>query len=309
MDRSASALPPAAQRRLEQQRASGATGSLFSAPAAASARSAGLAPVGEVFGCLVMNLGWAGGGCQWWSPGMGGMLGWATSPVTTSGSRSSGGYSGFAPYVHAYEAAWHGALDRMLAEARALGAHGVVGVRIGRTRLEGYSWEFAALGTAVRSTDPGIVPFPTSPGEVWATNLSAEDCASAILSGYLPREIVLGMSVSTKHEDMELKQQRSAWSGNTEVSGMTLLIQAARDEARHRRAASATHVGGAELVITDMDLTEFETTCAQDAQDLHAEAVFVGTTLVPIPHSRVSAQASRATAILPLRDPAPAPGG
>jgi uncharacterized protein YbjQ (UPF0145 family) len=323
-------LPPAAHERLERQRASGAAGSLLSAPAAASARSAGLTPAGEVFGCLVMNLGWAGSGCAWWSSvgggygggfgggfggrsyggygggfGIGGAFGGGpTSPITTSGSSQNGSYG---PYVNAYEHAWKGALQRMLAEARALGAHGVVGVRIARTHLDGSVWEFTALGTAVRSIDPTLVPYPTKPEDVWSTNLSAEDCASAIHSGYLPREIVLGMSVSTKHEDWQVRQQRMSWN-NTEVTAMTGLIQAARDESRARLVANATHVGGAELVITDMSLTEFDTQCGgQDGKDLHAESTVVGTTLVPIPGGHRRAESSRALSILPLRDPPPRP--
>jgi uncharacterized protein YbjQ (UPF0145 family) len=265
--------------------------------------SAGLAPAGEVFGCLVMNLGWAGGGCDWWRTnmgGFGGMGGWFTSPVTTSGH---GGWTSFAPYVNAFETAWHGALDRMLAEARALGAHGVVGVRMERSRIDGSAWEFTALGTAVRAADPNRVPFPADEGDVWCTNLSAEDTASAILSGYLPREIVLGMSVSTKHEDSELRQQRSVWSGNVEISGMTELVRAARNESRSRLVAHATHVGGAELVVTDMELSEFETQCGgQDSVDLHAESIIVGTTLVPIPRAQRAPDAGRVLTILPLRD-------
>jgi uncharacterized protein YbjQ (UPF0145 family) len=294
-------LPLAARQRVERQRASGVTGSFLSAPAAASVKSAGLIPVGEVFGCLVMNLGWSGSGCAWWSSGGGGFLsGWGTSPVTTSGSGDQ--RTSFAPYVRGFEAAWHGAVDRMLAEARELGAHGVVGVRMGRARLDGAAWEFTALGTAVSSSDPDLVPFPTEAGHVWCTSLSAEDCASAILSGYLPYEMVLGISVSTKHEDMELKQQRASWT-NTEVTGMTYLIQAARDESRARIEASATHTGGAELVITQMDLSEFETQCGmQDGRDLHAESVVVGTTLIPLPNFHRRAETSRVLTVLPLRD-------
>ncbi|MFD0482861.1 hypothetical protein ACFQ46_09670 [Kineococcus sp. GCM10028916] len=56
----AGGLPPAALARVTRQRAGGATGSFLSAPGAAAVAAAGLAPVGEVFGCLVMNLGWSG---------------------------------------------------------------------------------------------------------------------------------------------------------------------------------------------------------------------------------------------------------
>src|SRR4051794_41276963 len=56
-------LPAAAVERVRHQRASGVRGSLLSAPAAAAIRSAGLEPVGEVFGCIVVSFGWSGGSC------------------------------------------------------------------------------------------------------------------------------------------------------------------------------------------------------------------------------------------------------
>ncbi|MCU1477854.1 MAG: hypothetical protein JWQ64_2547 [Subtercola sp.] len=308
MDDWINGLPPAAHERVERQRSSRTAGSLLSAAAAASIQSAGLAPVGEVFGCVVMNLGWAGTGCSWWnSGGYGFGLGsmGAVSPVTTSGE--GGKWASFAPYVNAFERGWYGALRRMTAEAQGLGAHGVVDIRIVRRQLEGSAWEFSALGTAVRSTDPSLAPVPATPGEVWSTNLSGEDCAAAILSGYMPREIVLGISVSTKHEDWQLRQQRSSWV-NGEVSGMTLLIQAARHESRQRLAARATHTGSAELAVTSMTLSEFETPCGgQDSRDLHAESVVIGTTLIPLPRSRRRNDGTTALTILPLRDAPPRP--
>ncbi|WP_188678398.1 heavy metal-binding domain-containing protein [Subtercola lobariae] len=306
MDDWINGLPPAAHERVERQRAGHTAGSLLSVASAASIQSAGLTSVGEVFGCVVMNLGWAGAGCAWWNSGaygfgnMGMNMG-AVSPVTTSGD--GGKWGSFAPYVNAFERAWYGSLRRMVIEAQALGAHGVVDVRIVRRQLEGAAWEFSALGTAVRSIDPSLAPIPQTAGEVWSTNLSGEDTAAAILSGYMPREIVLGISVSTKHEDWQLRQQRSSWV-NGEVDGMTQLIQAARQESRHRLAARATHTGSAELAVTSMTLSEFETACGgQDGRDLHAESVVVGTTLIPLPRSRRRAPGTNALTILPLRDP------
>src|SRR3954462_2394918 len=82
-------LPPAALERVRHQRASGVRGSLLSAPAAAAVRSAGLEPVGEVFGCVVVTLGWTGGPC-----GYG--YGWNTSygsgaiPGTVGGGIAGG---------------------------------------------------------------------------------------------------------------------------------------------------------------------------------------------------------------------------
>jgi len=299
-------LPAAARQRIDRQASSGVRSSLFSAPATAAALSAGLVPVGEVFGCLVMNLGWSGSGCGWYGPLSysstslsGGFAQPASSPVVTSGR--GGRYSGMSPYVRAIEAAWAGALQRMLAEAKALGAHGVVGIRIERKPIDNQAWEFTALGTAVRSTDPVVAPHLPD-GGVWSTDLSAEDTASAILSGFIPHEILLGLSVATNHEDWLLRTQRMGWD-NQEVEGMTMLIQAARHEARARLESRASHSGGAQLVVTQVDLYEFETACSGEAHDFHAEAMFVGTTLTQVPRFRTPAT-SHVLTVLPLRDSA-----
>lgn len=335
MDQWTNGLPPAAHERIERQRASGTAGSLFSAPAAAAAKSAGLVPTGEVFGSLVMNLGWSGTGCNYfgmYGRGMGGGLGAGggfggggfasggmggggifgggnmysyQTPVTTSGDH--GGYAGFAPYVKAFEHGWHGAIERMLAEARALGAEGVVGVQVNRVRIDNAAYEFSAIGTAVRSVDTSLVARP-APGAVWYANLSAEDCASAIHSGFQPREMALGLSVATKHEDYQLKQQRSAWAGNQEIDGLTLLVNAARHDARNQLVARAKRDGGAgaDLVITHTNVSEFETPCGEEV-DLHAEAVFIGTILVPGPmrafRTKERPGSAAVTTVLPLTDP------
>lgn len=316
MDQWTDGLPPAAHERIARQHASGTTGSLFSAPAAAAAKSAGLAPVGEVFGSIAMNLGWSGTGCNFYGMRMGGGLGGGfggmgggyglgfQTPVTTSGDH--GGYAGFAPYVQAFQYGWHEAINRMLAEARMLGAEGIVGVQVTRVRIDASAYEFTAIGTAVLSVDTALVARPKVLGEIWYTNLSAEDCASAIHSGFQPREMALGLSVSTKHEDYQLKQQRSTWAGNQEVEGLTLLVNAARHDARNQLVARAKRDGGADLVITHQSITEFDTACGEEV-DLHAEAVFIGTILMPGPmhafRTKDRPGSAQITTVLPLTDP------
>ena len=275
-------LPPAAHDRVQRQRRSGTASSLFSAPAAAAAGSAGLAPVGEVFGCLVMHLGWANNGCGWYGQmggwGAQGMFG-GVSPVHSTARRGSS--AGLRPYVQAFDAGWHGARDRMLAEAQALGADGVVDVHVTRSHLGSGAWEFAALGTAVRAVDPALAPARDASGAVWSAGLSAEDCAAAILSGRVPARMVFGMAVATKHEDYQMKQQRMSWS-NQEVDGLTALLQTARHDARVVISARAARSGG-DLVIKGMHVHEFETPCGQNESDVHVEAAIEGTVLVPGP--------------------------
>lgn len=305
-------LPEAAHERVERQRASGTTASLFSAPAAAAAQSAGLAAVGEVFGSIAMNLGWSGTGCSLYGTRTGGGFGSLggfggqtyQTPVTTTGGH--GGYAGFGPYVQAFKNGWHTAVNRMLAEARLLGAEGVVGVRVERQRMDASVFEFTAIGTAVRSVDTSLVARPRVQGEIWYADLSVEDCASAIHSGMQPCEMVLGISVATKHEDWQLKQQRSVWAGNQEIDGLTLLINAARHDARDQLSALARRDGIADLVITQQFVREFETPCGEEV-DLHAEAIFAGTVLVPGPmhafRTKNRPGSASVTTVLPLTDP------
>jgi len=299
-------LPPAARARVEKQRESGVAGSLLSAPATAAIRGAGLTAAGEVFGCIAMNVGWSGSmGCGVYSGGLGGGTygygyGWVSPVLTTEGS----GFSAFGAYVRAYETAWHDAVHRMLLEAAALGAEGVVGVQVTRTHLTGSVWEFAALGTAVRVIDGSLVGHDPD-RRVWAADLSAEDVAAAIHSGRRPAGIAFGLAVSTKHEDQQLRIERSSWTG-TEVTGLTEVLHASRDAARNRVTASANRHGGGTLVVTALHTREFDTPCGDKETDLHAETVLQGTVLVPTPHAAFRTADRPGTAnvlsVLPVTD-------
>lgn len=287
-------LPPAAHRRLEHQRASLTSSSLFSAPAAASARAASFESVGEVFGCSVVDITFTGGGCAWWMSMSRGMQ--AQSPVTVSGQ---GQYSSYTPYVRMYEGAWESAMNRMLAEAHELGAHGVVGVTVTRRQLDLTVWEYTAMGTAVRSIDPILLPYPTQRGDVWSTSLDAEHTATAILAGFRPNRHLMALSIATKHEDWLMKQQATIWAGNVESTGMTEVLQAARFDVRRRITEKARRDGPGNLVITDMSVQEFDTVCSQDEKDIHAEAAIVGTTLVELPPTQ-RRKAAAALTVIPL---------
>ena len=298
-------LPPAARARVTKQRESGVSGSLLSAPADAAIRGAGLAAVGEVFGCVAMNVGWTGSmNCGVYNSGFTGNRGygsgWVSPVITTEGS----GWSAFGPYVQAYETAWHDAVHRMLLEAAALGAEGVVGVKVTRSHLSGSAWEFAALGTAVRVTDRSFVGMDAD-RHLWAADLSAEDVAAAIHSGRQPRGIAFGLAVSTKHEDWELQQQRTSWTG-TEVTGLSELLFTSRDAARNRVSASAERLGGGTLVVTGLGTREFDTPCGDRETDLHAETVIQGTVLGPSPRAAFRTSDRPGTAqvltVLPVSD-------
>jgi uncharacterized protein YbjQ (UPF0145 family) len=82
-----------------------------------------------------------------------------------------------------YRARWN-AMARMQAEADALGADGVVGVRL----------EWRQHGTAVRYT-PKPGSFRRSNGQAFSSHLSGQDMATLLRSGYAPVAFVMGNCV------------------------------------------------------------------------------------------------------------------
>jgi uncharacterized protein YbjQ (UPF0145 family) len=339
-------LPPAAVERVRHQRESGVRGSLLTAAGAAAVRSIGLEPVGEVFGCVVVTLGWTGGGCGYgygWNQMTGGMAGWTgasggipgtvgggiaggtssgrrvappgwqpgwqagyfgagmggmRTPVVVSGDMNSSRFAWARPYAEAVARAWTDSHGRMLAEVRALGADGVLGISRRAARVAGGGHEYASLGTAVRFVDPALRRPPG--GAPWAATLTAEDCAAAASAGFLPAGVATGYSLALKHEDWQLKQQRGAWN-NTEVDGLTELLSAARDDARRTLTLQARRLArGGELVVTENRLSTGERPCGEE-KDMTAESLFVGTVLVP--HPAPPARRARALTVLPLTPP------
>jgi uncharacterized protein YbjQ (UPF0145 family) len=87
------------------------------------------------------------------------------------------------------------AMTRMEEEAAALGADGVVGVRlnISRYNFSNDLTEFVAVGTAVKHRDGGN--FRNVHGKPFTSDLSGQDFAVLLSSGYRPVGLVLGTCV------------------------------------------------------------------------------------------------------------------
>ena len=94
-----------------------------------------------------------------------------------------------------YRARWN-ATTRMQAEADALGADGIVGVRLQwRPHGEaGEHLEFIAVGTAVRySSAPGTFRRPN--GQAFSSHLSGQDLVTLLATGHAPVAFVMGNCV------------------------------------------------------------------------------------------------------------------
>jgi uncharacterized protein YbjQ (UPF0145 family) len=216
----------------------------------------------------------------------------AGPPTMTSGSGDRWG--GFAPYADALYHGYETALDRMLQETMALGADGVVGVRLTVEHLGSGNREFVALGTAVRSTGATHLAMP------FATLLAGQDVAKLLASGWAPASIVIGLSVSVRHDDYRTQVQSRSWNtDNTEVEGYSELVTHARADARDQLAKRIARSGAEGAVIDDMSLHVHEVEPSDNHRDHIAEAVVIGTAITRFHRARRAP--TRSLSILPLR--------
>jgi uncharacterized protein YbjQ (UPF0145 family) len=270
--------------------ADGVRTSLLDVPGMASVRGVGLQPVGEVMGCMVQHIGWQGfGGCGYYGPAAGFGMGWGATVTSGSGAR----YAGYAPYVDALYRGYDTAIARMMTEAQAMGADGVVGVRMSVEHLGQDNREFVALGTAVRAD--GQVHTPRA----FVTDLPGADVAKLLHAGWVPVSIGVGISVAIRHDDYATQSQARAWGANTEVSGYTELVQHVRDDARDRFAQHAARAGAEGAIVSSMDLQIWEREPAEGHRDHVAESTVFGTTIASFHRGRTAP--TRALTILPLR--------
>ncbi len=283
-------LPPVAQARVERAATGRLRTSLLTAREAAALGAVGFTAVGEVMGCVVEHIGWGGYGCGAYVGTGIGQIAYAP-PTVTSGM---GGYSGYAPYVDALYYGYEVALHRMLLEAQALGADGVVGVRWTQERLDDNSnREFVALGTAVRARGGH------RPAHLFATDLPGQDVVKLMHGGWMPSGLVIGIAVAVRHDDYYTRQQARSWSNvNMEVGGYTELVTYVRADARVKFAQRAARQGGDAAIVSDMTMRAWALEQAENHRDHVAESVVVGTALAKF-HEGVAAPTD-ALMMLPL---------
>jgi uncharacterized protein YbjQ (UPF0145 family) len=279
---------------MERARTDQVVTSLLSPGGQAGVQSVGLEPVGEVMGCIVERIGWAGwGGCglMGMGMGMGGGLGMSAPTVTSGG----GGYGGYRPYVDALYLGYDTALARLLMEAQALGADGVVGVTWTQQRLgEGDAHEFVARGTAVRARSQ------TRPAYLFSTDLPGSEVARLLHAGWVPAGLEIGISVSIRHDDYQTRLAARSWSGqNVEAQGYTELVTYARADARQRFEQRVARHGADAATVSDMSLHVWSIEPSDGHVDHVAHATVIGNAVLRF-HSGKSAPTNSIT-VLPLK--------
>ena len=219
-------VPPHAQQRLAQAKGDANHAPLFTSDLSVDefllTREAGFEPVSLVMGSSIYHVGWQ-------SPGL------RDSVELTTMTQAM---------YHARELA----MTRMEEEADAVGADGVIGVRLVIALSE---WgenlaEFMAIGTAVRSrTTPGAFRAPS--GRPFTSDLSGQDFWKLLRAGYRPVSLVMGTCVY--HVGYQgVKQWFSQIGKNVEMPTYTQAVYDARELSVGRMQAEAEREGASGIV-------------------------------------------------------------
>src|SRR6266853_2976096 len=144
------------------------------------------------------------------------------------------------------------AMTRMEEEAAALGADGIVGVRLEVTRHEwGESLaEFLAIGTAIRSRSGQT--YRNAHGMPFTSDLSGQDFWTLLQTGYRPVGMVMGNCVyHVAHQG--IGQWMKQVGQNVEMANYTQALYDARELAMERMQAEATSLNAQGIVGTQIN--------------------------------------------------------
>jgi uncharacterized protein YbjQ (UPF0145 family) len=271
-------LPPGAAARVAEVRASGTWSSALSTGEFAAIRSVGFEPVGQVMGSAVYHVGrsgrtWGYHDCLF--PG----AGRATTRYGTAGIALSGNGAPSAGLVRVLDSARRAALGRMTAECAALGGDGVVAAQLTVAPFPAAPncLEFKVIGTAVRAAGPVRPRWPFS------CHLDGQGFAKLVGSGWVPVDLLVGMSVGVRHDDITTAWQSSSWY-NREVDGWSALVHHVRADARFQLHHQGLARGGDGVILADSELDVWEEPCLRGTQnneqtDHVVQSTLVGTTV------------------------------
>jgi hypothetical protein len=294
---SGSGLPSAAAQRMAKARESGTWSSALSTGEFAAIRSVGFDPVGQVMGSAVYHVGRRG---QYWGyhdclySGAGYALANAHAPVALSGRGAPS-----AALVRVLDQARRSALGRMAAECAALGGDGVVAAELTTAPFPAQPdcLEFKVIGTAVRARGEVRSPHP------FTCHLDGQGFAKLVSAGWVPVELLVGMSIGVRHDDFGTRSQSYSW-GNTEVTGWSELVHQVRADARQQLLEQGLGRGGDGIILASGDLRLWGEPCMRanrvggsEQEDHVCEATMVGTTIAGF---RARAERPPTLAVMPL---------
>ncbi|GAC1470472.1 MAG: heavy metal-binding domain-containing protein [Chamaesiphon sp.] len=247
-------LPAHARERLKSMRSQGGKARFFTSDLSVNefllVKEAGFDPVGMVVGCSIYHIGFQ-------------QSNWNQNQEMTVLSQAM---------YHARELA----MSRMEEEADALGADGIVGVRLTAKHME---WEpnlaeFVAIGTAVCARNHPI-SYKTVDNKPFTSDLSGQDFWTMLRAGYRPLGLVMGNCVY--HVAYQgLGQWFRNVGQNVEMTNFTQALYDARELAMERMQAEATHLKSEGIVGVQLHEGRY-------SWNSHVIEFFaIGTAVVPI---------------------------
>jgi len=222
------ALPQMAMTRLHRGQAGFFTSDL-SVDEYLLVRAAGFRPVGMVVGSSIYHVG---------------------SQIGSYNQNQELGYLSQAMYNARFLA-----MSRMEAEADALGADGIVGVRV---TFKQYEWgpalaEFIAIGTAVKAETGS---YRTPAGKPFTSDLSGQDFWKLVKAGHAPLGLVMGTCVyHVAHQS--LRQAIGQMGQNAEMANYTQALYEAREIAMDRMQYEAIQLQAEGVVGMRVEETQY----------------------------------------------------
>jgi uncharacterized protein YbjQ (UPF0145 family) len=160
---------------------------------------------------------------------------------------------GVPPKITAFKAGYRTSLGRLVEEAKAVGADGVVGVRVTRSRIRSGGlpvWSFVAIGTAIRSIGRSRAAAP------FTTALPPAQVASALRAGWVPISYLACPVLALRWVDQSSSLQMGMTARNGEISAHTKVVNDCRHQARtdFADAARLVHADAAVMSAMSIDL-------------------------------------------------------
>ncbi|MBR7839015.1 heavy metal-binding domain-containing protein [Actinospica durhamensis] len=257
--------------RLERLRRAGAWSSSGPVSDFAATKVSGFEPAGQVFAATVLHLGYTTSRARCTGS-------WAYTPRTDLAG--SGGP--FHTLLRRQYGARRTVLARAVAECEALGADGVIGIRIKTEEYPAGGTAITLEGLAVRARSS------TRPARPFTTHVTAQDFARLLDQGWMPFELVTGIAIASRHDDKNTRQQTRRGLGleaNREITGYSHLVNDARRDARNQLRLAVEACGGDGVVVGAMTLTISERECpTNEGQHDHiANTTVAGTAIVRLP--------------------------
>jgi uncharacterized protein YbjQ (UPF0145 family) len=166
------------------------------------------------------------------------------------------------------------AYDRLAAQAKRLGASGVVGIRITHREIAEDVWEHTVQGTAVGGCASG------AGGRPFTCTLTGQEYFALTATGYRPVGVALGVCVYYQKFHQKVQQQITGSGQNVERSDFTRGLYTARRNALTTLEAEAAALGAAGVLGMSVSTKRTLNRKGRTSQGMMIEFTALGTAVI-----------------------------